>query len=84
MDSLIKNLRQKPDHHKKSIAFAASLFFTAIVFMIWFSIVRVSYTEGNSGFASNDNPLTVIKNSVANTYTSIQNDLGKFQYRAGK
>jgi len=33
----IEQLRTRPDHHKRFVAFSASLAVTAVVFSVWFS-----------------------------------------------
>jgi hypothetical protein len=50
--SYLSNLRQKPEHHKKSFAFWTSFGFVAIVFAFWLASVTSGLTTSNSVVAS--------------------------------
>jgi hypothetical protein len=82
MYKTLENVRNKPDHHKHMIALTASLVFTAVIVLFWFSVVRVGYTTEASKAAIGDSPFKVFKDSVVSTYNGIKSDLGKIEYRA--
>ncbi len=77
MYKVIEHLRKKPDHHKQTIVFSASLAITLVIFAVWLTFIRAEFATVNSpgGIAEKDSPLVFIKESVANVYQGIMSDL---------
>ncbi|HEY4511964.1 MAG TPA: hypothetical protein VJH55_03940 [Candidatus Paceibacterota bacterium] len=74
MKKIIHNLRQRPEHHRKSIAVATSLSLTFIVFVMWISFFRLQYVPDNTSAPVAENgPVLMLKQQAASIYDSISN-----------
>ena len=79
MDRIIAKLHKKPEHHRRHITFALSASITAIIFMVWVTVVAPN-TIKNATLAQNEQittsaetPIATVKNSVAATFEGIKN-----------
>lgn len=83
MRKLINNLRQKPEHHKRTVVWISSAVITGVIFVVWLALIRVQFAvHDGEGDTVAQGPLTIIKENVANAYESIQSNLGKIKYQS--
>ncbi|MDB5258828.1 MAG: hypothetical protein JWO73_36 [Candidatus Taylorbacteria bacterium] len=78
----LENLRAKPDHVKRNIAFGTSLGITAIIFVFWVVSLTV---QAPSVSASNDDALAKVESpfssmsaSVGDAWSSIKDVLSAY------
>jgi len=81
MQKFIENLRNKPEHVRKNILYAATFSITGIILLTWIYSLANHFSEPETREAlSNDlKPLTVIKDNFSDAYQNISADLSKFK-----
>ena len=67
----IENLRAKPDHIKKKVAFFTSLTVTLIIFVSWIISNNVIYSKGED--VKIDTPTSSLSANVSGFFSSIKN-----------
>ena len=80
MESYLDRLRNRPDHHKERIAFGLATFFTALVFVVWLSVL---FPNGSNDIVAKEKPVekgetpfTALKNGVAQVYEASKDLFG--------
>jgi hypothetical protein len=70
----LDNLRQRPDHHKKRIAFGAAFAITLVVALVWVSTVSLTPKTQQQTTVSVDqnSPASVIGSNLANLWAGIK------------
>ncbi len=82
MKKLIHNLRQKPDHKKRTIAFGVSGAITTAIFVVWASVHMYGsdsqqvLAEKNTDIMS---PLETVRLNMASAFSGIQASFGGLQ-----
>jgi len=83
MDDLITHLQTKPEHHRRRIALGVSTGITAIIFVLWVSVMtpRSSQVVAKSSVtpaaqSQGETPLATLKTSAAQAFQGIKEILG--------
>jgi len=71
----IEGLRTKPDHHKRFVAFTASIAVTAVVFSIWFSTHHFFGSQDTTVIAQakEKGPISIFSDTVASGFQAFKN-----------
>ena len=78
MDEFIAKLQKKPEHHRRHITFATSAGITALVFMLWVTVVAPRsiknevLAEAPKSQVDVESPIGTIKQSTAAVYDGIK------------
>lgn len=79
MDEFISKLQKKPEHHRRHITFATSAGITALVFMLWVTVVaprsiqnEVVAEAPTKSRTDVESPIGTIKQSTAAVYDGIK------------
>jgi hypothetical protein len=77
MQKYIENLRNKPEHHRKRVTLGVSTLVTAVVFVVWLSVLLPH--GSNQVVARNEpeapqvgTPVATLKTGVAQVFTAIK------------
>lgn len=82
MERFIHRLKQRPEHHRRHITFAVSSGVTALIFILWVTVVvpqtiksetLVVVPEKSSPVSSANTPLGTIRTSAAATWEGLRN-----------
>jgi hypothetical protein len=73
MFEFLENLRARPAHHRKAIAFGVSAIFTLFIFMGWSSTLNLSL---NVQSESSDNNTVASLEGAVSPFNSIKESLG--------
>ena len=71
MDSHLEQLRKRPDHHKRRIAFGISAFITSLIFVVWLSVLlpkNASEIVAKEKPSNEVTPFDSLKTGVAQVY----------------
>lgn len=86
MRKLIARLHEKPEHHRKAVAFGTSLFITLVIFGIWISTLPYRFQETSAVAQETQKqledgitPLATVKAS----FDSISNNIGDLKETVG-
>jgi hypothetical protein len=81
MKTYIEQLRGRPDHHKRRIAFGLATFFTGLIFVVWLSVllpqgsaVTVAKNESLKKVTA-ESPFSTFKNGVAQSYEALKESI---------
>lgn len=77
MYDLIERLKQKPEHHRRRVAFGVSGGITAIIFILWASVILPNDTrqvalQKQESKPSGETPIATLRNGVAQVYEAFQ------------
>lgn len=77
MYDLIERLKQKPEHHRRRVAFGVSGGITAIIFILWASIIFPHDTkqialQKQEVKPTTETPIATLRNGVAQVYEAFQ------------
>lgn len=83
MINYLRNIRGKPEHHKRIFAASVSALVTGIIFAIWLSVVlpaSVSESGEKAAVASRKvkdaGPIETIKRDLGQAYSSLKENIG--------
>ena len=76
MREIIQRLHERPERHRRRITFAVSAGFTALVFVVWASVILPSGIRGTVAKSQSrseaETPLATLKTSVASVYEATK------------
>lgn len=78
MDEYINHLKTKPEHHRRRIALAASTAITAIVFVLWASVMVpqntqiVAQANDTKAVSKGESPIATLKTSAAQAFEGMR------------
>jgi hypothetical protein len=77
MQKYIESLKDRPDHHKRRIAFTASATITAIIFILWVTVIFPSNTrtlalQSEKQAPVGESPINTLQKGVAQAYEGIK------------
>ncbi|PJA33649.1 MAG: hypothetical protein CO184_01370 [Candidatus Zambryskibacteria bacterium CG_4_9_14_3_um_filter_40_16] len=75
----LENLRNKPEAHRKKVAFVSSLFVTAVIFSIWVSVLLprsqsriIAQRQESVKVAKENSPIDTVRRGAAQAYQSVR------------
>lgn len=76
MRKIIERLKERPEHHRRRVTFATSAGFTALVFVVWASVILPSGIKSTVAKSETkrdaESPIGTLRTSVASVYEATK------------